>query len=66
MNNPKKYIITAKAEDITECQMILNNEQLKTIVSVFKELDKNRPSGFCPWYEINDEEGKMIYETECI
>ena len=62
----KKYTIIATAEDITECQMILDNEQLETIVSVFKELDKNRRSDFCPWYEIEDEEGKMIYKTECI
>lgn len=60
------YKIVATAGDITECEMFLNDDQLSTIISVFKALDSNRKSDYCPWYEIEDESGVSIYKTECM
>lgn len=60
------FIITASAEDETECEIELDENQLSTIISLFKMLDANRNTDDCPWYRIKDEKSNIIYETEPI
>lgn len=60
------YLIIAYAEDTTECEIELDKNQLSTIISVFKKMDENRSSDYCPWYIIEDNDGNVLYKTEPI